>query len=154
VLTIKLTKDFCSSSFKPKNVPAIFFVQSEYQTNLQVTHDYKPLRKPDHGYMVNLTCKLSATKAGLEAYQLTVVQSGVFEITADEEISQHVLEEAIAVHCLERLFPYARTIITQLLLSGGFPIVVLPQIDFKQRYASRTEAGEDAEAAASVRLSP
>ncbi|MBQ0798820.1 MAG: protein-export chaperone SecB [Porticoccaceae bacterium] len=79
-------------------------------------------------------------------YLVEVQQAGVFLVTG---LEQNMLTQVLNTHCLSVLFPYARAIVDDLAVKGGFPPLMLPPVNFEalfqQALAQRAQSA-DAEA--------
>ena len=61
------------------------------------------------------------------AFLIEIQQAGLFYITGfDEEKKKYIL----STDCPSALFPYAREIISNIVIKGGFPQIILPPINF------------------------
>jgi preprotein translocase subunit SecB len=81
---------------------------------------------------VTLTVSVKAVAREIEIYRVEVVQGGVFSITGyrpEERV------EILGRVCPETLFPFARTLIIDMITKGGFPEVLLNPIDFDELFA-------------------
>ncbi len=89
---------------------------------------------------ITLTCAAS----GKTAYVAEVQQAGVFGLVGLEPQAVDVL---LGTQCPNILFPYARTLVSELIQAGGFPPFYLQPINFEALYArnpaSARPAGRD-----------
>lgn len=60
-------------------------------------------------------------------YLVEVQQAGVFKISG---LEKEVVTQVLNTHCLTVLFPYARAILDDLAVKGGFPPLMLPPVNF------------------------
>ena len=67
---------------------------------------------------------------------LFVICCTFFACTTMEEKE---LKELLATKCPECLYPYARALISNLIMQGGFPSMDLPPMDFKALYKGQHE---------------
>jgi preprotein translocase subunit SecB len=85
---------------------------------------------------VLLTITLEAKQGDATLYLVEVKQAGVFSITgatADD------LKRLIGSFCPSVLFPYAREVISDLIVKGGFPNFLLPLVNFDALFAQASE---------------
>lgn len=133
-------------SFEAPNAPQIFQEiqiegeQPQVQLNLGQ-------RANDIGgglYEVVLSLTLTCTLGERTAYLAEVHQAGLFGIAGFSEADQAGI---VGSYCPNLLFPYARQVISQLVLEGGFPPFLLQPINFDALFAEqqrRMMSGEDA----------
>ena len=128
-------------SFESPNAPAVFneAVQPELQLNL----NQKVQRLSDNAYEVVLGVTLTCTTGEKTAYVAEVQQAGVFGLVGLEPQAVDVL---LGTQCPSILFPYVRTLVSDLIQAGGFPPFYLQPINFEALYAEtlrqRAQQGE------------
>jgi preprotein translocase subunit SecB len=81
---------------------------------------------------VLLTITVEAKQGDATLYLVEVKQAGVFMITGT---SVEDLKRLIGSFCPSLLFPYAREVISDLIIKGGFPNFLLPLVNFEALYA-------------------
>ncbi|HWX80117.1 MAG TPA: protein-export chaperone SecB [Steroidobacteraceae bacterium] len=85
---------------------------------------------------VLLTITVEAKQGDATLYLVEVKQAGMFSIigasTAD-------LKRLIGSFCPSVLFPFAREVISDLIIKGGFPNFVLPLVNFDALFAQAAE---------------
>jgi preprotein translocase subunit SecB len=95
-------------------------------------------------FEVVLTLTLTCTVGQRTAYLAEVSQAGLFGVVGFNAEDQAGL---LASYCPNMLFPYARQVISSLVLEGGFPPFLLQPINFDALYAEqqrRTMSGDGA----------
>jgi preprotein translocase subunit SecB len=80
---------------------------------------------------VLLTITVEAKQGETTLYLVEVKQAGVFTITGT---SGEDLKRLIGSFCPSVLFPYAREVISDLIVKGGFPNFLLPLVNFEALY--------------------
>lgn len=85
---------------------------------------------------VLLTITLEAKQGEATLYLVEVKQAGVFSITG---ASAEDLRRLIGSFCPSVLFPYAREVISDLIVKGGFPNFLLPLVNFDALFAQAAE---------------
>ena len=85
---------------------------------------------------VLLTITLEAKQGDATLYLVEVKQAGVFSITG---ASADDLKRLIGSFCPSVLFPYAREVISDLIVKGGFPNFLLPLVNFDALFAQASE---------------
>ncbi len=86
---------------------------------------------------VLLTITLEAKQGDATLYLVEVKQAGVFSIAG---ASMDDLKRLIGSFCPSVLFPYAREVISDLIVKGGFPNFLLPLVNFDALFAQAAEA--------------
>jgi preprotein translocase subunit SecB len=86
---------------------------------------------------VLLTITLEAKQGEATLYLVEVKQAGVFSIAG---ASVDDLKRLIGSFCPSVLFPYAREVISDLIVKGGFPNFLLPLVNFDALFAQASEA--------------
>jgi preprotein translocase subunit SecB len=85
---------------------------------------------------VLLTITLEAKQGDATLYLVEVKQAGVFSIA---NASMDDLKRLIGSFCPSVLFPYAREVISDLIVKGGFPNFLLPLVNFDALLAQASE---------------
>ncbi len=130
-------KDF---SFENPNAPAVYQWQSQPQTDVQFNIGTQTAG-PDM-YEVALKIDISATAPEGVAFRIELLYAGLFGLRniPEEQLQPFLLAEAPRL-----LFPFARKIIADAAIEGGFPPLRLDPIDFAGLYmqsAAQTAAVE------------
>jgi preprotein translocase subunit SecB len=136
-------------SFEVPGAPQIFqeFGEVEHtapQVQLNIGHQAMDLG--NDLYEVVLSVTLTCTLGERTAYLAEVEQAGIFGIAG---FSDEDRAGVIGSYCPNLLFPYARQIISSMVLEGGFPPFLLQPINFDALYAEqmrRQALGGDAPA--------
>ena len=128
------------SSFENPNAPAVFQWQSQPQMDVQFNIGSQLVGEGIHE--VALKIDISAKAEEGTAFQLELLYGGLFAIqnVPDEQLQAFLFAEAPRL-----LFPFARKIVDDLIMEGGFPPLRLQPIDFAGLYMQRA-AHEQAEA--------
>lgn len=85
---------------------------------------------------VLLTITLEAKQGDATLYLVEVKQAGVFAIAG---ATVEDLKRLIGSFCPSVLFPYAREVISDLVVKGGFPNFLLPLVNFDALFAQAAE---------------
>jgi preprotein translocase subunit SecB len=86
---------------------------------------------------VLLTITLEAKQGEATLYLVEVKQAGIFAIAG---ASVEDLKRLIGSFCPSVLFPYAREVISDLVIKGGFPNFLLPLVNFDALFAQAAES--------------
>jgi preprotein translocase subunit SecB len=88
---------------------------------------------------VLLTVTLEAKQGDATLYLVEVKQAGVFAIAG---ASADDLKRLIGSFCPSVLFPYAREVISDLIIKGGFPNFLLPLVNFDALFMQAAESAQ------------
>lgn len=126
-------------SFEIPNAPAIF--QKEWQPTLQLDVNSTSQTLEPHTYEVVL-CLTATVKTGDEiAFLIEVKQAGIFAI---QGLPEAELAHVLGGFCPQMLFPYAREVISNEVVRGSFPPLVLAPINFEALYFQKLSAAQGA----------
>jgi preprotein translocase subunit SecB len=82
---------------------------------------------------VLLTVTVSAKHGEQTAFLVEVKQAGAFLM---QNLSELDYRRAVGIICPSVLFPYVRSVVSQLVSQGGFPQLLLPPVNFEALFAS------------------
>ena len=117
-------------SFESPNSPTIF--SENVQPDLQLNLNQKVQRLSDEAFEVVLGVTLTCKAGDKTAYVAEVEQAGVFGLIGLEPQAIDVL---LGTQCPNILFPYVRSMVSDLIQAGGFPPFYLQPINFEGLYA-------------------
>jgi len=133
-------------SFETPNSPAIFTQEFRPEVNLQLNTKVNRL-KEEGLYEVILIVTATSMHGEHTAFLVEVQQAGIFQIEGFENSqTAHML----GAFCPETLYPFAREVVADLVLKGGFPPLLLSPVNFdaffQQQQQKRAKVqGESAE---------
>jgi preprotein translocase subunit SecB len=104
------------------------------QPNVELGVEMSARGRPDGLFEVDLKLSVRASRENEVSFQVELVYGGLFEI---QNVPSEQLEPALMTECPRYLFPFARRIIADLIVDGGFPPFLLEPLDFAAIYASR-----------------
>jgi len=130
------TKDM---SFETPNSPEIFREEWKPELDLQLTNEYKQL--DDNNHDITLVATVTAKLGDKTAFLIEVKQAGVFSLMG---YSNEEMGPIIGSHCPNVLFPYVREVISDLVLKGGFPQLVLAPVNFDALYMNQVQQAKQA----------
>jgi preprotein translocase subunit SecB len=81
---------------------------------------------------VVLTIRVEAQAAEKTVWLIELQQAGAFGI---RNVPQQEMQRLLAIFCPNYLLPYARQVISDLLMKGGFPPFLLPPVNFETLFA-------------------
>lgn len=129
-------------SFEVPNAPKVF--QEEGQPQVQLNLSHKAATIEGENYEVVLTLTVTCTLNERTAYLAEVHQAGVFSFTG---FDQDNLATVLATYCPNVLFPFARQVVSDLVLNGGFPPLLLQPINFDALYAQQQQQAQQGQQA-------
>jgi len=124
-------------SFETPNTPAIFQQKWEPEINLQLGNSAVTLGENVHEIVLTVTV---TAKLGEEtAYLCEIKQAGIFTITG---YSDQDMGAMAGSYCPNILFPYAREAISDLVVKGGFPQMLLAPVNFDALYQQHLQQAQ------------
>jgi preprotein translocase subunit SecB len=107
--------------------------RAEGQWQPQINLDLATTSNPIQGDLreVVLTVTVSAKQNDKTLFLVEVKQAGAFLM---QNLTDDDTKRAIASICPGVLFPYARSMVSQLVSQGGFPQLLLPPVNFDALY--------------------
>lgn len=126
------TKDI---SFEAPNSPAIF-QDTQWQPNINVQLGSQAKKLNDSIHEVVLTVTVTAKQNDQTAFLVEIQQAGIFQA---EGIDASQIGHLLGSYCPNILFPYAREVISDLLMRGGFPQFILAPVNFDTLYAKHMQ---------------
>jgi preprotein translocase subunit SecB len=125
------TKDV---SFEAPNTPEIFREEWRPKLDLQLGNEYKRIDEDNHE--VTLSVTVTATVGEQVAFLVEVKQAGIFTLTG---YSNDEMGPLLGSYCPNTLFPFVREVVSDLVLKGGFPQLVLSPVNFDAMYMHQKE---------------
>ena len=104
--------------------------------NVEINVYAKPLNS--NIYEVSLSINGKALKDKNKIFEIELVYAGVF-ILPKEEINQEDERKTVLIECPQLLFPFARSIVSNVTRDGGFMPLVIQPIDFELLYKERVD---------------
>jgi len=123
-------------SYEAPNAPQIFqdVGETDQQPQVQLNLGQKSTDMGNDLFEVVLSLTLTCQLGERTAYLAEVHQAGVFGIAGFSEEDQAGILNS---YCPNLLFPYARQMLSSLVLEGGFPPFLLQPINFDALYAEQ-----------------
>jgi preprotein translocase subunit SecB len=125
------TKDI---SFETPNTPAVF--QQEWKPDTSVNLNTEVNKLTDTVFEVTLSVTVTTKVGDKTAYLVEVKQAGIFSITGfpDQEMGP-----LLGAYCPNQLFPFVREAISDIVMKGSFPQLVLQPVNFDMLYAQHQQ---------------
>lgn len=125
------TKDV---SFESPNTPHTFV--EEWKPEVQLNLETKSNRVQDNLHEVVLSITATVTSNKKTAFLIEVQQAGVFMING---FPNDQLHQMLGSFCPNILFPYAREVVSDMVVRGGFPQLILAPVNFDALYTQHLE---------------
>lgn len=140
--TLQIQKIYLKdASFESPNSPAIHAMEWKPGLTVNVANAYSDLG--NHVFDVVLRLTVTVTIGDSTAYLAEVHQAGIFNLRIpDQERLELFLNDA----CLRFLYPYAFASLSDMVLKGGFPQLLVSPINFREIYLNRKEKAQQASA--------
>lgn len=139
------TKDV---SFESPNAPDIFRGEWKPKHDLNITTKINHLG--EHLYEVVLSVTVSAMVDDKTAFIAEVQQAGIFSMNG---FSEAELGPMLGAYCPTLLFPYAREVVSDLVVKGSFPQLVLQHVNFDALFAQHQQQAMESSQAGGVKPS-
>ena len=129
-------------SFESPNAPTVF-ADGEWapEVNLQINTTHNSVG--NNVQEVNLKITVTAKQNKKTAFLVEITQSGVFGITG---FPPEQLAGMLGAFCPETLFPFAREVISDLVVKGGFPQLLLAPVNSNALYTQHIQKQQTAAA--------
>ncbi|HHJ38326.1 MAG: preprotein translocase subunit SecB [Methylothermaceae bacteria B42] len=121
-------------SFETPNSPQVFTQKWEPNVEFNLASNAQELE--EGVYEVVLTVTVTVKLEEKTAYLVEVAQAGIF---AAQGFEKEEMGPLLGIYCPNTLFPYAREVVSDLSLKGGFMPMVLPPVNFEAIYAQKMQ---------------
>jgi preprotein translocase subunit SecB len=129
-------------SFENPNAPAVYQWQSQPNIDVQFNIAAAQVGEGMHEVALQITVKAKGSdQDGQEqtAFMIDLLYAGLFAI---RNIPQEQMEPFLLAEAPRILFPFARRVISDSVLDGGFPPLMLDPIDFASLYMQQAAQRE------------
>jgi preprotein translocase subunit SecB len=126
------TKDI---SFESPNSPAVF--QEQKQPEIKVGLGSQISKLSDTVYELVLKVSVDAKHDDKSVFMVEVQQGGIFVVQGFE---QQEVDALLGIAAPNVLFPYAREVVSDMIMRGSFPQFVLQPVNFEALYAQQLQA--------------
>lgn len=121
-------------SYETPHTPEIFQEQWQPSVNMDISNAARAL---DNAYYeVVLTVTVTVKNTEKTVYLVEIQQAGIFHI---EGFPDEVINQMTATSCPNILFPFAREMISDLVVRGGFPQLLLAPVNFEALYMQQQQ---------------
>jgi preprotein translocase subunit SecB len=122
-------------SLEIPNAPKVFLEQ--VQPQLEVRIDTASEGFADGYYEVTVSATVTARIGERTLFLVEAAQAGIFAV---RNVPAAELEPLLGIACPTVIFPYLRETISDLVVRGGFPPVLLAPLSFEALYLQRMQA--------------
>ncbi|MCV6546729.1 MAG: protein-export chaperone SecB [Cohaesibacter sp.] len=120
-------------SFENPNAPdSLRPRENAPEINIQINVNAAPLSETE--FEAELTLNASAKDGETTLFNVELLFAGIFAI---ENVPQDQLHPFVMIECPRMLFPFARQVISDATMRGGFPPLNVDPIDFAALYRQR-----------------
>ncbi len=119
----------------PKAPASLFGVKDKPSIDLSV--DIKSQKLQDNVYESSLHITAKASVPDMTLFLADVTYAGIIALT--KELDKDALQELLLIECPGLLFPFARSIVADMVRDGGFPPLMLEPVDFKALFDNRNQ---------------
>lgn len=121
-------------SLEVPNAPQVFTQQMQPEVEVQITTAAKQFAE---GYFeVTVSATVTARAAEHTLFLAEAAQAGIFSL---RNVPPEQLDALLGIACPQILFPYLREAISDLVVRGGFPPVLLSPVSFEALYMQRMQ---------------
>jgi preprotein translocase subunit SecB len=121
-------------SFEAPNTPHTFV--EDWKPEVQLNLETKSNRIQDDVHEVILSITASVSTSKKPAFVVEIQTAGVFLMS---NIPNDQIRPMLGSFCPNILFPYAREVISDVVVRGGFPQLILAPVNFDALYAQHEE---------------
>lgn len=134
-------------SFETPHSPQIF--QEEWKPTVNLDLSSTASQVMENIFEVVLSVTVTVGLGDKTVYLAEVQQAGIFQI---QDLPKDVLARVLAIMCPNILFPFAREVVADLAMRGGFPQLLIAPMNFEALYAQHQQqaAAEAARAGAAT----
>jgi preprotein translocase subunit SecB len=125
-------------SLEVPNAPQVFTQQVQPEVEVQISTAAKQFAE---GYFEATVSATVTARAGEQTLFLAeAAQAGIFSL---RNVPPEQLDALLGIACPQILFPYLREAISDLVVRGGFPPVLLSPVSFEALYLQRVQQQAD-----------
>lgn len=123
-------------SFESPGSPAIFLQQSEWKPTVSLQLNSESHAVGEELFETVLTVTVTVKSGESTAYLVEVKQAGLFVLKGFDDTNRAGL---LGSYCPNMLFPFAREVVADHVVKGGFPQLLLEPINFDALYAQHMQ---------------
>tara|TARA_R110000868_G_scaffold52240_6_gene165314 strand:- start:60 stop:533 length:474 start_codon:yes stop_codon:yes gene_type:complete len=124
-------------SFEAPNTPQTFVEEWKPEVSLNLETKSNRIQDNAHEVVLSITATVSTSKK--TAFLIEVHQAGVFVVDGFPDDQLH---QMLGSFCPNILFPYAREVVSDMVVRGGFPQLILAPVNFDALYEQHLNEGK------------
>jgi preprotein translocase subunit SecB len=121
-------------SLEIPNAPQVFMEQAQPQLEVQIGTSVNNFA--ESLYEVTVSATVTAKAGERTVFLAEAAQAGIFTL---RNVPPQEIEPLLGIGCPTIVFPYLRETISDLVIRGGFPPVLLSPVSFEALYMQRTQ---------------
>lgn len=121
-------------SLEQPNSPMIFLEQAQPHVDINLGLGVEPVG--EGMYEVSVTATVTTTVNDKTLFLVEAKQAGIFEI---RNIPQDQLQPILGIACPQIVYPYLRAVVSDICTRGGFPPVLLSEVNFQAMYEAQQQ---------------
>ena len=131
-------------SFESPNVPELFFKQDNNPAKSEINLDIQVKGAENNLFMVDLIAKVHVklNEGDKTIFLIETTYSGLVQM--EEEKDEDAKKRTLLIDVPALLFPAVRGLITRLTSESGFPVFMMPPVDFAKMYEDRQNQAQPA----------
>ena len=122
-------------SFEAPNTPQVFLEQQAPEVGVQLGIEHKVVDAKQGVYEVLLAVTATAKLGEVTVFLAEAKQAGVFRISG---VAEGEMPKVLEISCPNILLPFAREVINDLVIKGGFPQLLLTPVNFEALYRQKS----------------
>lgn len=119
-----------------ENVAAQEGTNPEGQPEINVTVNLDASGGPENRYLVSMKVNATAKSGGQTRFLVELDYVGIFSVS---NVKQEHLHPILFIECPRQLLPYARRVVSDVTRDGGYPPLMLDNVDFSALYRQKLE---------------
>jgi len=127
-------------SFEAPNTPHTFVEEWKPEVSLNLETKSNRIQDNVHEVVLSITATVNTSKK--TAFLIEVHQAGVFMISG---FTSEQLHQMLGSFCPNILFPYAREVVSDMVVRGGFPQLILAPVNFDALYNQHMQKEQEGE---------
>jgi preprotein translocase subunit SecB len=130
------------SSLEVPGAPHVFTQQAQPEVEVQIATNASQFAE---GYFeVTVSATVTARAGDKALFLIEVAQAGIFSL---RNVPPEQLDALLGIACPQILFPYLREAISDHVVRGGFPPVLLAPVSFEALYMQRMQQAQQQQGA-------
>ncbi len=123
-------------SFEVPGAPEVYSALRESPPEIPIGLDTSMRHLSEGNYEVVLKVNIEATVAGRTAFIFELAYGCVVEVN-EQIVPNEAIHPLMLIEIPRQLFPFARQLVCDMTLGGGFPPLMLQMVDFAQIYQAK-----------------